>query len=175
MRIPAFCDNCGAVFPSGFSVSDSTNVSFSGSKSGPCPVCASMGHVPDGVFNVIGDSLQILSAPQRTVAELSLLSQIAMDARSKQAEPEEVANTIRRDLPQFSALASILPNTRTELYAFLALIVAIITLLTAHPQDAAVPQVTVNQVVNQTFIDTTSAAQSAPPRAQPRPDHRGPQ
>ena len=85
MRIPAFCDNCGAVFPSGFSVSDSTNVSFSGSKSGPCPVCASMGHVPDGVFNVIGDSLQILSAPQRSVAELSLLSQIAMDARSKQA------------------------------------------------------------------------------------------
>jgi hypothetical protein len=53
------------------------------------PLCrqrGGMGHIPDGVFNFVGNTIQILSAPQRTVNELSRLAQIIREAREKKGK-----------------------------------------------------------------------------------------
>ncbi|MEP0548069.1 MAG: hypothetical protein ABJF88_14130 [Rhodothermales bacterium] len=125
-ELPAFCDNCGAVFGSGFVIDNSVNVTLSGNKSGPCPVCGGMGSVPDGVFNFVGETMEILAAPQRTTDQLRRLAQILGSARQRNATPEEVKKEIRKEVPELSKLADWLPANRTELYAVIAIIVTLL-------------------------------------------------
>lgn len=120
--VPAFCDTCSTVFNSGFFVENSTNISFSGNRSGPCPKCGGMGHVPDGVFNFIGNTIEILSAPERTISELSRLAQIFRDAKANSETKEQVVSRIEKEIPALSKLAKLLPENRAELYGFLALV-----------------------------------------------------
>jgi hypothetical protein len=47
-----------------------------------------MGHIPDGIFELVGNTIRILSAPQRTINELSRLADILREARGKKEEPE---------------------------------------------------------------------------------------
>ena len=174
MDVPAFCDTCGAVFRSGFAVENSTNITFVGNRSGPCPVCGGMGHVPDGVFNFVGTTIEILSAPQRTIDELSRLAKVLREAREKNRSPEEVAQTIRKEVPELSGLADLLPKTRAELYAFLALIVAVVTLLSqSGGGESKSTNITVNQTMNQIFVETERAAK-APKKAAGAPNKATP-
>jgi hypothetical protein len=146
--LPAFCDTCGTAFPSGFVFENSTNVTLSGNKSGPCPNCGGMGHIPDGVFNFVGSTIEILSAPKRTVKELNRLAQVAAQ--------------IKQELPELSSLANLLPKNREELYGFLALILAAIQLLTQSPQSSQNITINVSQVVEQTLADAPTA-KAVPP------------
>ena len=167
MDVPAFCDICGAVFRSGIAVENSTNITFVGNRAGPCPVCGGMGHIPDGVFNFVGNTIEILSAPIRTVDELSRLTNILREAREKKQSPEQVAQTIRKELPALSGLADLLPKTREELYAFLALIVAVIALLSqSGGGDSKSTSITVNQTINQVIVETEKAARPPEKTAQ---------
>lgn len=158
MDVPAFCDTCGAIFRSGFFVDNATNITFAGNRAGPCPVCGGMGHIPDGVFDFVGNTIEVLSAPKRTVDELSRLAKILRKARENQQTPEQVAETLRKEAPELSHLADVLPKTRVELYSFLALIVAILTLLTQGEQDGTTTNISVTQTINQVFIETNETA-----------------
>ena len=161
MDVPAFCDTCGTVFRSGIVVENSTNITFVGNRAGPCPVCGGMGHIPDGVFNFVGNTIEILAAPQRTVEELSRLSRILREAREKKQTPEDVAQTIRKELPELSRLADFLPQTRAEFYAFLTLIVTVIALLSQGGGGGKTTNITVNQTINQVLVDTDKSAKSS--------------
>lgn len=151
--IPAFCDTCGTPFPSGFFFENSSHITLSGNKSGPCPSCGGMGHVPDGVFNFIGNTIEILSAPQRTVEELTRLAQILHEAKAKQKSNEQVSAQIKQELPRLSLLADLLPQNRGELYGFLAVVLAAIQLLTPSPQPSQNITINVSQVVEQTLAN----------------------
>jgi hypothetical protein len=142
--VPAFCDTCGTAFSSGFSIENSRG-SFTGCRSGPCPKCGGMGHVLDGVFNFVGDTIEILSAPERTVVELRRLAALLLEATERRAPPEEVVKTIQAELPWFHRLADLLPTNRGELYGFLALVLAAAQ-LTSSPSSTT-NNITVHQVV----------------------------
>lgn len=59
---PAICDDCGAIFPSGFAFSGGGSATLIGNKSGPCPVCGGVGSVPDGLYEFTGDTLRIVTS-----------------------------------------------------------------------------------------------------------------
>ena len=160
--VPAFCDTCGTVFHSGIMVENSTNITFAGNRAGPCPTCGGMGHVPDGVFNFIGNTIEILSAPARTIDELTHLAKILREAREKQDTPEEVAARIQKELPTLSRLGDILPKNRSELYGFLAVVLATIQLITQSlPTQPGPVTININQVVNQATDQSQSVSRSA--------------
>lgn len=157
-QIPAFCDRCGTIFGSGIVVENSTNVSFLDVTAGPCPVCGGTGHVPDGVFNIIGSTLEVLSAPERTVKDLTRLAQIFSEAQTTKQSREEVAERVAKEVPAFSKVVDLLPHNRGELYTFLGLILATIPLLKeCTPQERS--NVTINQVVNQVVVQQTAVPQ----------------
>ena len=161
--IPAFCDSCGTAFSSGIVIENSSNISFTGGRSGPCPKCGGMGHVPDGVFNVVGNTIEILAAPARTVQELTRLAEILRSARSSRAEPKDVALQIEKELPALSPLMQLLPANRSEWYAFLAVLLAIVQVyLAARPPGSPTPpNVTINQVIDQTLINEQASPVTA--------------
>lgn len=169
MEVPAFCDTCGAVFGSGVFVNNATNITFVENRAGPCPVCGGMGHIPDGVFDFVGNTIEILSAPKRTFDELSRLAKILHEAREKKQTPEQVAKTIRKEAPELAHLADVLPKTRVELYSFLALIIAVITLLTQGGQSSNTTNITADLIINQVITETNKAAK---PHEKVRPQVR---
>jgi hypothetical protein len=155
-KVPAFCDNCGAIFPSGFDLSGQ-NITLFGNKSGPCPRCGSMGHIPDGVYNVINNTIEILSAPEWTIDELNRFAQILREAQRQAATQEEIDNRIKNEIPGLSGLAKLLPKNRSELYAFLTLILTVIQLRTTQPNNQPTFNITVNQVIQQVYLQAPTS------------------
>jgi len=160
-NIPAFCDTCGAVFNSGFVAENSTNISFSGCGAGPCPNCGGMGHIPDGVFNFIGNTIEILSAPERTIAELTRLAQILREAKAKADTREQVVSRIEKELPSLSGLGKLLPENKSELYGFLAVVLAAVQLFSQTPPAQKSTTINVTQVIQQVIAEP-SGAKAAP-------------
>lgn len=76
VELPGFCDTCGAIFPSPFAFENARNITFSNVEVGPCPNCGGTGHIPDGVYDFFGNTIQLLSGPGRTEAELRRLATI---------------------------------------------------------------------------------------------------
>jgi SEC-C motif len=159
--VPAFCDTCGTVFNSGIFVENSTNITFTGNRSGPCPNCGGMGHVPDGVFNFIGNTIEILSAPERTIAELTQLARILREAKEKSETREQVVSRVEREIPSLSKLVKLLPENRSELYGFLAVVLAAVQLFTQTPATPSSTTINVTQVIQQ-VITEPSASKTAP-------------
>jgi hypothetical protein len=164
MMVPAVCDSCGAFFPSGYDL-HGTEIKLAGNRAGPCPRCGGMGHIPDGTYNFIGDTIELLSGPARSRSELQRLTEILQSARARKASIEEVQGEIRSNLPELSSLADILPTTRSELYAFISIILSILTLILSQLDRGTSQKIEVNQVINQ----ITSVA--PPPRNLQVPGH----
>lgn len=150
VNIPAFCDICGAAFPSGFAFENCRNIHLQGNKSGPCPRCGGMGSVIDGVFDIAGDVIKILAAPKRTIESLQKLSELLKEAAVKKQSAEDISSKIEKELPEYSSIAKYIPKNATELVAWLTLIlVAIQTINNLGKDEAPDINIILNQSVEQ--------------------------
>src|SRR6185369_652254 len=93
-----------------------------------CDICGA--GFPSKIFRFISSTIEILSAPERTVEELTRLAQILRDAKTKQQSNEQVTSQIKRELPVLSPLADLLSKKQGELYGYLTFVLAAIQLLT---------------------------------------------
>jgi hypothetical protein len=148
MRVPAVCNTCGTIFPSGFEAENSTNITFQGCGAGPCPKCGGNGHIPDGVYNFIGDTIELLSGPARTRDELQRLGDLLKKARSERLSVDQIKEKIVAELPEISSLKDILPKTKGELYPFLGIVITVIGMLLGQLKCPDRSKVEVSQVVN---------------------------
>lgn len=151
MRVPAVCNSCGAIFASGIEATNSTNVSFTNCSAGPCPACGGMGHIPDGVYNFIGNTIELLSGPARTISELERLAQVLKKARKNNASLQEISEEIEAQVPELSSIKDILPKTRTELYAFIALIISTISIILSQGASNEGSHIEINNVINNIY------------------------
>ena len=93
----AICENksCETVFtvPNLMNISGSSKIQFTGVKLGPCPECGSNGNIPDGVYQMIDNSLELIKGPQESVDILLKIQQILQDFKAKpDVSREEVIN-----------------------------------------------------------------------------------
>ena len=163
MRVPAVCDQCGCIFPSAFEADNAINISFSGCGSGPCPTCGGMGHIPDGLYNFINNTIELVSGPHRTVSDLERLAILLREARSHNLSYAEVTKSITSEVPELSSFKDLLPKTRNELYAFITIILTIITIALSQRNSSEDKKIEVNQVINNIVyqqISPTEAVQT---------------
>ncbi len=157
INLPAFCDNqeCGAIFPSGFVVDNAINIALSGNKSGPCPHCSGIGSIPDGVFNFVNNTIEIISAPQHTIDELGKLSRIIAEAIRNKESAKIIAGKIDREAPSFSRIGKNILAIGSSLLLFLSLINEIIEIKkNISPEtNTTTHNITVNQVLNKIYQD----------------------
>ena len=77
MFLPAVCDNCGAIFSQrAIKAENVRHLTISNVGVGPCPNCGGNGHIPDGVYNVVGNVIEVLAAPERSMEELRRFAEI---------------------------------------------------------------------------------------------------
>lgn len=151
MIVPAICDTCSTIFPSGFEMVDCTNVRFNNCTSGPCPKCSGVGHIPDGIYNFIGNTIELLSGPSKTISQLTRIAGIVEKAKSTRMSYQEVIREIDNNAPELSSLKDCLPKSRNELYAFLALIITIISLIISQNESRIVNNIEINNVINHSY------------------------
>jgi hypothetical protein len=152
MRIPAVCDNCGTLFPSPIEAGKSAKLTFVECKAGPCPRCGSYGHIPDGVYDFIENTIRLFSE-SRKKSELERLARILRKARDEGASLDQIGTSIQKEAPGISSLKDLLPKSRSDLYAFLSIVISLISLI-LQMKCPDHPKVEVNQVVNVIYQDT---------------------
>jgi hypothetical protein len=120
------------------------------------------------VYQHVVEAVQTITATSITVEEINLLMQVSVDAEQQNLEPAQVEEAIRERTP-FEVLLQILPKDRTELYAFLALVVAVLQLVVAMrppgpPQTMTPEQVeqVIERVLDHGASVTTPPTSTAP-------------
>jgi|ERR1044072_2916221 predicted Zn-ribbon and HTH transcriptional regulator len=129
-QVPAVCSNCGLTFPSGIEMVNSS-IAFM-DVGVRCPNCHGDGRILNGVYETLGDSLHVLLTSKRSPTELQALFDALKKAREEQASPEQIKQTIEAHAPELKSLSDWIPQTRTEAYAVVALILTVISLLIAN-------------------------------------------
>lgn len=125
---PALCRACGSWFSAPLSFNLASNIRFSNVQV-QCPSCGEMGSVPDGTYDFEAGVVTLVAGPPRTVSDLRQLAAFLDEARVRELTREEIEANIVERFPIFSAIVSVLPHNRTELYAFLIFLVAAIALI----------------------------------------------
>ena len=98
--IPAYCPNCGAVFPSRSISGNFSNLTLRGNKES-CPFCGEMADTAEGVFDIAGDFISIISAPHITKQMISDLSVAVKKAYKEKITQEKLAEEIGKIDPSF--------------------------------------------------------------------------
>lgn len=94
----------------------------------------------------VSNAIATLTAPGRTPEELERLARILHEAHQRNASVEEVQETVREETPQLANVTDLLPRTRSELYAFIALILTVIqmVLTTVSAQEINIQDVDID-------------------------------
>ena len=93
-------------------------------------------------------AIELIGGPSATIENLQKLDELLRNARAAGVGPEQIEKKIAEDIPSFSKLADLLPRTRGELYAFIAIILTVIGLALQARSNSDSPDITVNQVIN---------------------------
>jgi len=136
-KVPAVCLRCGIIFPSGIVVSG-TNDSFIGCFS-RCPRCGDAAPIPSGVYSALTDSVLAFTRQHLSAEAIERLRDIFRSAQPEEKETEEVAREIRKEVPELAKLADALPKDRNQLYAFAAVLVALLGFVVQTCQQESPP------------------------------------
>lgn len=136
--IPAICDNCGTLFNSGFYFENVRQVTLSGNKSAPCPNCGGVGSIPDGLYNFLDDSVELISGPKSSKDNLTKLVEFIKRAKDQGKDFDEIKNEFSKEFNEFKSLADFFPKNRTELYSFLTVLIMVITLVIESSKEETV-------------------------------------
>jgi len=126
-RVPAICPDCKTVVPSKINIRSKNDV-IEGCTAGPCPKCGATVVILDGVYSAVDDALQVLVGSQ-SIDLLRQLRDILQEAKKENLEPAKVRDKIREASPELKSIADCVPKTRSDLYAFLSLLILLLTSL----------------------------------------------
>jgi hypothetical protein len=128
--VPAVCDTCGTIFPSGIGMSGGS-LTIVGSTAGPCPACGGRGSIPDGLYEFVGETLSIVSTwPRERVERVAAALEAARNAPNPRVAVEEVIAE-QEDLLGI-AKRLLIPGNAGEFWAMVAALMAALSLLSAR-------------------------------------------
>lgn len=100
-NLPAICDNCSNVFPSGFSGGSGVTMITLNSKSGPCPYCGGMGSVPNGIYQIISEVEAILQTDNgKDVYKLQRI----LNTTNQNESIKSIEKKIKKETPQYEGI-----------------------------------------------------------------------
>jgi hypothetical protein len=162
VAIPAVCSSCGALFYAPNLVGGTGTVRFTNSRLGPCPVCGGVGDIIDGVYNAATNTARLLISSATKPHQLKKLHEILRAAQQQNLSREEIQETVANELPELQSLRDWLPTSRNELYTFIGIIIALITLITTTALGVAQLNNSVSEQEIQQLVDKAIQKQVAP-------------
>ena len=163
--VPAICDNCGTAWAAtniiGGSPGVRGQVQMTGNRVGPCPKCGARGRIPDGVYDLIGDTLEVVTSADLPHDTLQSLIEILRDAADGKVQAKAVVEQVAANAPALAPTINVfLERPAKDRRGFLILLVTILMAVMAGPG-------TVNDVIQ--LLDREKPGLSPPARTTPAP------
>lgn len=128
--LEAICTKCGTSFPSGFFLGEGVSgAQFAGNLSGPCPKCGSMGRIPDGTYGVADGLIRFLGSGAEAKDRWYLLNDLVQTAKVSNWDAAQFRKQAAARSPAAAQLLDFLPESKSEWYGFLSLLIATLALL----------------------------------------------
>lgn len=166
VTIPAVCSSCGTLFYAPNLVGGTGTVEFRNSRLGPCPVCGGVGDIVDGIYNAATNTARLLISSATKPHQLKKLHEILLAAKRQNLSREEIQETVKNELPELQSLRDWLPTTRNELYTFIGIILALITLITTAALGVAQLNQNISEQDVQQLVDKAIQKQIASKKPQ---------
>jgi len=100
----------------------------------------------------VGNAIKLISRATTSAYELNKLSLLLSNAQKENVSAKQVERKITQDLPELSSLASVLPQTRMELYTVIGLILtAIYFMLTEFPNKKSLSEEDIEAIAEKTI------------------------
>lgn len=136
VMLPAICDNCGTIFGSGIQAINSRNITIKGGKTGPCPKCGAMGVIPDGVYDVIDDVINVVALSNISNLQLLKIRDDLQNAKTIEQQKEIIKNSpygkmVEKDDEKFDVKTFI---------NWLIIIIEVITALNGYQNNLKEPE-----------------------------------
>ena len=157
--IPAVCSNCGSMFVAPNLIGGAGTVQFVNSRLGPCPYLRWVPEISLMAFTVQQQiQLDCFCLPGTKKSDLLALQQIIKRARKEKFSLEKLEKSVKEEVPELQSLSDWLPKTRMELYAFLGLILTLITIITTSAfayldSDDEIPDAEIEKVVERALSE----------------------
>jgi len=130
-RIPAICQHCGLMFPSGFNVGLGVSVVVQDCQNS-CPRCGDMAGVLSGYTALINGVVAFVISPRYSLDEKRLLFQTARDVGAGRLRPKEAVRDLEARIPDGGKL---LREWATLGLTFIATMATVGTLLLAYQKS----------------------------------------
>jgi hypothetical protein len=167
-RLPAFCSNCGAVFPSVIAIGGGSGV-FRGNAQ-RCRFCGGMAQIADATFQTTaGEVLAAIQAPGVTRAMLVRFSAAVKRAYVERTPPELLAEEVARINPIFAELIRRYGTTGLYLAVLLAIVLTVFGQCSTNVNLYANVSLDANRLVDQLMNTSPDAliATPEPPTEEP--------
>ncbi len=97
-NIPAICDSCGLIFPSGIGAGLQSKVELEGNRS-RCPRCNKMASIPNQIVRILQDGIEVFKSDDFTIDVLRALNVAVEDLRSGNKPTPEIARQLDQTSP----------------------------------------------------------------------------
>jgi hypothetical protein len=154
-------------------IGGNVRVTFENVGFGPCPVCGESGRVLDGTFEFIGNTINVLSAPEWSQERLRWLEQRIRAAQQGAVALEQILDEVVGEAADLQALITRLSGLGWKAAQILAVLLTIIMFMqsqaTPPANEEAVNAATERIIREMQRRPLTSPNQRATPRTKPRP------
>jgi len=127
--VPGICDECGSVFGAeALTGAEGRNIKLGGARVGPCPSCGGAGSVPDGVYDLVMDTLRVVEMAAIEKVVFDAVIEVLGGRASGEVSDEEVIERVEETAP------SLVPTikdylSRSDPASWLALLISVLMLL----------------------------------------------
>lgn len=166
--IPAYCESCGLVFPAGISLGENIRDVRISNTTSACPRCGGRARIPDGIYNVLGQTVVLLAKSKRSARQLEKLLDELNRAQDRHASPQEIKQTIKQYAPELKRIADWIPQTPSQALATIEAICAVLSVLIASAAlYIAIQQAATPQMVEEAVLRALSKIEKASPERSP--------
>lgn len=132
--VPTICDDCGTIWGAqGVIGGAGGNITITGSKVGPCPKCGGWGSIPDGTYDLIDDTLQVVRSADLPAVTIQNLIELLEGREQGTVTDAEVVERIEAEAP---ALADTIKDylKKSDPLSWLSLLFTMLTMMQSSPE-----------------------------------------
>jgi len=120
------------------------------------PTSGRAGNIIDGIYDAATNSARLFLSSITKKNDLLKLQVIIERARRENYTSEQLRHSVKGKVPELQSIGDCLPKTRMELYAFLGIILTLITIITTSTfnyfdSKDKINETDINNVVEEAF------------------------
>lgn len=163
--VPVICHNCEALYGANVLEGAILVNTRLGNNPIPCPFCGKIGYTIGGLYSSVGMAIEIIVDSAYSKKSLATLAKKLEKLNLKKLDTDQFKKEIQQNVPELKSITDIIPKTRVELYAFVAVLLSAITLLIStvtnfSNSSKAVTTEAVNKIVTEAISKAISEKDS---------------